>query len=353
MNFESRSFEAILQEMLMSIPDRVDKSEGSPIYNALAPAAVKLFETYVAMEQILKLMFAQTTQGEWLDLKVAEENITRYQATPSIRHFETSGSGMIVQGSRFFVDGIYFVAKEGISVPGVFQAQSEETGRATAIFNPRTILPLETVDGLERITMVHHHDSDIDGVDTETDEALLVRYWEKIRHSPGPGTISDYKRWAREIQGVGEVKVSPLWNGPGTVLLVILNLEGREAPPYLIETVQEYIDPNQQGIGEGVAPIGAKVTVSTAVTQELQITVKELVFQGEVGDVRERVEGNLRSALSRINIGGIVRIREIESILIQTEGVTDFSEVRINGNRANVELLADQLAALDEVIFIE
>lgn len=353
MNFEDRSFEAILQEMLTIIPDQIDKSEGSPVYNALAPAAVKMFETYVAMEQILRLVFAQTAEGEWLDLKVAGENITRYQATSSIRHFETFGNGIIERGSRFFVDGIYFTAEERIEIPGIFKAKSEEVGRATAIFNARTILPLENVVGLESIAMIHHHASDVDGVDAESDDDLRARYWEKVRFSPGPGTISDYKRWAREVQGVGEVKVTPLWQGPNTVLVVVLNIDGGEAPPYLIDAVQSYIDPDQQGIGAGVAPTGAKVTVSTASTQSFDITIKGLVFDGDENEIHERIRISFVEFLTQIDMGGLIRIRYLESALIRVDGVVDFDDVRINGGRENIQLQTDQLASLGEVVFDE
>lgn len=353
MNFEDKSFEAILQEMLTSIPDQIDKSEGSPVYNGLAPAAVKLSEAYVAIDQILKLMFVQTTGGEWLDLKVAGENITRYKATPSIRHFETTGTGIIERHSRFFVDGIYFTAQERVAIPGVFRAESEESGRATAIFNPRTILPLENVAGLESITMVHHHELDVDGVDTETDDALRNRFWEKVRYSPGPGTNSDYIRWAKEIQGVGEVKVNSLWQGPNTVLLIILNLEGREAPPYLIEAVQNHIDPDQQGIGAGAAPVGAKVTVSTATTQSFEITIKGLVVHEDAIGTHGSIEKSFREFFGRIDVGGLIRMRAIESALIQTDGVVDFGDVMVDGRRENIQLQTDQLASLGKVIYDE
>lgn len=40
--YEEQTFDAIMQRMLERIPDTLDKRESSPVYMALAPAAVEL-----------------------------------------------------------------------------------------------------------------------------------------------------------------------------------------------------------------------------------------------------------------------------------------------------------------------
>ena len=58
------------------------------------------------------------------------------------------------------------------------------------------------------------------------------------------------------------MKVYPVWNGGGTVKLVIINSEYQKPSPELVDQVQTIIDPVQnQGMGLGVAPIGHVVTV--------------------------------------------------------------------------------------------
>ncbi|HCU3121441.1 TPA: phage tail protein, partial [Clostridioides difficile] len=46
------TFENIIKRMLDSVPDTFDKREGSIIYNALAPVAIELTETYIAMDEL-------------------------------------------------------------------------------------------------------------------------------------------------------------------------------------------------------------------------------------------------------------------------------------------------------------
>ncbi|HEK5039664.1 TPA: baseplate J/gp47 family protein, partial [Clostridioides difficile] len=78
---------------------------------------------------------------------------------------------------------------------------------------------------------------------------------------------------------VGGVKVYPVWNGGGTVKLVIINSNFKVPSTDLVNLVQEEIDPLQnQGEGLGLAPIGHRVTVegvtSTTINISAEITYK-------------------------------------------------------------------------------
>ena len=48
--YEEQTFDAIMQRMLERIPDTLDKRESSPVYMALAPAAVELASLYVGFD---------------------------------------------------------------------------------------------------------------------------------------------------------------------------------------------------------------------------------------------------------------------------------------------------------------
>jgi uncharacterized phage protein gp47/JayE len=352
--FDDITPDSLLEEMLDTIDDDIDKREGSIIYNALAPAAGKLFEMYTSLGQVLTLAFPQTSEAEYLEYITMSEGVERNLATPSTRHFQADGSGQITEGDRFFVDDIYFVAQETIEIPGVFKAISEEVGSNTAIYDPDTILPVEDIDGLETLSIVMDHENDSDGIDDESDAALLQRYWEKVENSPGPGNISDYIRWAKEVPGVGNVLPEPLWNGDGTIRLVILTPDGKQAPQSLINEVQELIDPGSKGIGEGKAPVGAKVTVATAGVTYISATIPELsIEQGyTLEQVRSNVEEALSDYLSKINPGGVIRIQEAGSAIINALGVLDTGDLLLNGSRNNITLDITEFASLGEVTYV-
>ncbi|MEN1969032.1 baseplate J/gp47 family protein [Lentibacillus sp. N15] len=353
--FDNISPESLLEDMLDEVSDEYDKREGSVIFNALAPAAVKLFETYISLEQVLVLAFPQTSEGEYLEKITAGEGVERILATPSTRHFKAEGTdGEIEQGTRFFVDGIYFVAQKTVELPVTFKAISEEKGADTAIYDPDTILPVDAdIDGLESISMVSDHENDVDGIDDESDSSLLKRYWEKIENSPGPGNVADYIRWSKEIAGVGNVLVEPLWKGDGTIRVVILTPDGKQATPALIEEVQELIDPDSKGVGEGKAPVGAKVTVATAKVMYITATIPDLqIEQGYTADqVQSNIEDALHEYLSEINPGGVVRIKEAVSVVINASGVLDIGDILLNEKRENITLDITELANLGEVTY--
>lgn len=73
------------------------------------------------------------------------------------------------------------------------------------------------------------------------------------------------------LDGVGGTVVIPVWNGGGTVKLIIINSDFGVASSALVKAVQEAIDPDPQGTGSGIAPIGHTVTVVSAVGKTVSI----------------------------------------------------------------------------------
>lgn len=72
--FENQTFEEIMERMLERISDEIDKRENSVIWNALAPAAAELALSYIWLDQVLNLVYADT----------AEAGLERYQASKAI-----------------------------------------------------------------------------------------------------------------------------------------------------------------------------------------------------------------------------------------------------------------------------
>lgn len=123
------------------------------------------------------------------------------------------------------------------------------------------LIPIEYIAGLETIEITELL---IPGEDEEETEALRARYFETFKTNAYGGNQKDYIQKTNAINGVGATKVTPIWNGGGTVLLTILNSEFSKASDTLIASVQNEIDPTSDGSGVGIAPIGHIVTVNTA-----------------------------------------------------------------------------------------
>ncbi|BAH44500.1 hypothetical protein BBR47_35230 [Brevibacillus brevis NBRC 100599] len=65
---ESSTFQQILYEMLLTVPEDLDRSEGSIIYDALAPIALALFRHHKERGMIIEQAFAVTATRKYLEL---------------------------------------------------------------------------------------------------------------------------------------------------------------------------------------------------------------------------------------------------------------------------------------------
>ncbi|MED0686550.1 baseplate J/gp47 family protein [Anoxybacillus ayderensis] len=334
--FENQTFETILQRMLDRIPDDIDKREGSIIYDALAPAAMELAQMYAELDVVLRLAFGETSTGEYLDKRTADFGVYRKQATASIRKgVFTDGNNApfnIPIGSRFRLNDIVYVATEKIT-DGQFRMQAETLG---SIGNQDfgSLLPIEPIEGLGTATLANVL---IPGEDEENDESLRKRFMQKVREPGTSGNAADYRRWATEVTGVGAAKVTPLWNGPGTVKVTIVNTDMRPATNELVAQVQEYI--------EQVRPIGAAVTVASAIGKAIDVSANVVLASGyTLQNVQDAFAASLDEYFREIAFSmTYVSYAKIGTLLLNTPGVIDYSGLIVNGGTANVVLQDEEV----------
>lgn len=336
MLFENQTFETILGRMLDRIPDDMDKREGSIIYDALAPAAMELAQMYAELDVVLRLAFGETSTGEYLDKRAADFGVYRKQATPAVRKgIFTDGNDVpfnIPIGSRFRLNDMVYVAIEKIT-DGQFRMQAETPGSAgNQEFG--NLLPIEPIEGLGTATLA---DVLIPGEDEESDESLRKRFLQKVREPGTSGNTADYKQWATEVAGVGSAKVTPLWNGPGTVKVTIVNTDMRPATTELVSQVQEYI--------EQVRPIGASVTVASATGKPINVSANVVLASGyTLQNVQDAFAASLDKYLKEIAFSmTYVSYAKIGTLLLSTPGVIDYNGLTVNGGTANVALQDEEV----------
>ncbi|KYG33970.1 phage portal protein [Alkalihalobacillus trypoxylicola] len=342
--FESQTFEAIMERMLERIPDNLDKRENSVIWNALSPAAAELAQSYIWIENIFDQAFADTAQGEFLEKRAIEAGIERQPATKAV--WQGLFNIDIAPGTRFYAEALYFVALTNNQIQ--CETAGEEGNRHLL---GQLLQPLDTIPNL---TIAEIGDQLIPARDAEEDSSLYQRYLVRVRREAVSGNKEHYRQWAEEVDGVGRARVFPLSNGNGTVKIVIINANMQPASQALLDSVRNYIDP-MPGQGEGQAPIGATLTVESAVYKQVQITADVLPVTGRtVDDVKREVEYELQSFFRRIAFEeNVVRLSQIMNILYHAQSVSDYSNVLINGVADNLELLETEIPLLQEVIIHE
>lgn len=350
--YENVTFEVILQRMLDRVSDQLDKRESSPIYNALAPAAVELQLMYIEFDIILKETFGDTASREYLIRRAAERGITPYPATYSLLKGEFTPSTINIPiGSRFNLNDLNYYVKSKIS-DGFYQMECETLGiQGNQYFGD--MIPIEYIDGLETAKLTELL---VPGEDEEDTESLRLRYFSSFDTKAYGGNRKDYIEKTNSIAGVGSTKVTPIWNGGGTVKLTILNSNFDKASSTLIEAVQEAIDPTKDGSGLGVAPIGHIVTVDTV--EEITVNVSTTItfddgysfvsLQAQIQSVIEEYLLELRKDWA--NQGSlIVRTAQIDTRILGIQGVLDIADTRINGSTSNLILSAYQIPVLGGV----
>ena len=191
--------------------------------------------------------------------------------------------------------------------------------------------------------------------DEEATESIRQRYFDSFNERAFGGNIRDYQVNVRATPGVGAVKVTPIWNGGGTVLLTILDVLYNPATETLIDRVQEVIDPTNDHMGLGLAPIGHVVTVRTADVVDVNIST-QLTFAGgftwemaqpQVISMMEAYMLELRRDWENQDILTpmglfqnplIVMISQINSRILSVQGIVDIQNTMINGQAANLEI---------------
>lgn len=295
---ESYDYDYFINKALSKVPEGIDTREGSIIYDALAPTCYQLAEFMMQLKNILLETFVSTATGQYLDYRAEEAGLSRIQATKSIvraKFKKADGSPFsLAIGSRFSSTGddlVYYRVIVEESEPGTYRMQAETEGEIGNKFIG-TLLPLDNFNGLAEAVLTEIL---IPSRDTESDDDLRKRIIEAKEVVTFGGNISDYYYLTSGIDGVGAVQVYPVWNGGGTVRLVILDDSYHSASSVLIDRVQQLIDPTKDGQGLGYAPIGHKVTVA-APTQKVINVSFELTLNS--GITYPQVEDQIKSVVA-------------------------------------------------------
>lgn len=252
------SYSELLNRALRRVGTGMDTSEGSFLFDAIAPCVAELYEAYLYIDELEKRVFADTAYGEYLDRRCAERGIYRKQATHSIRkgYFDNE----VPIGSRWGKEELVYIVTE-MGQDGAYLLKCEQSGVIGNHYDGNLI----NMDAVENINSATLGEVVISGANEETDDALGCRYFNSFEKEAFGGNVADYKEKVVSIDGVGQVKVYTAWNGGGTVKLRLLDSDNNIPSSELLELVQTQVDPVQNsGEGLGIAPIGHSVTVESA-----------------------------------------------------------------------------------------
>ena len=360
--YEDKSYQNVLSSLLSYVPHDLDKREGSVIYNALAPVAMEITKLYQDMGEILNETFADTASRYYLVKRAAERGVAPRGATYAVvkGKFDIE----IPIGKRFSGGAMNYTVKDKIedeeeSALYYYRLACESPGSAGNWYTGQ-LVPISE-DDLGGLTIAEITEVLVGGEDEEDTESFRQRYFSGITSQAFGGNEADYIEKVSALQDVGGVRVYPVWNGGGTVKLVIVNSDCAVPSNALVASVQEAVDPSDSsGDGIGIAPIGHSVTVQAAVADTVNIA---LSCTYETGSAWDDVKGNIKIViddyLAELNQSWkmpdkekiVVRVSHLESRILGVGGIKDVTAV-INatvGNHEAPETAVVKLGTLSEV----
>lgn len=343
--------EEIIARMKADLKNPPNKIEGSFACDNIQAVGKEIAKYYSFVEYLNDMHFVETAEGEYLDKKAKEVGVERKGATYStgVATFYGKLGTVINYGTVITANGVDFkttematITKDSVVIP----VKSLNTGIGVNVGKTDNVD--FKIDGVTRVVF----GGASGGSEIEDDEHLRERTLLRMRYPGSSGNKYHYMHWAMEVEGVGRVKVFPLWKGNGTVKVSILDSNNDIATKELIDKVKEHIDGNANDTGEALAPIGAYLTVDTAKAKVINIKAKiNLLKDYELSGIVEAFKANMKKYLSDIAYKDTkLTVARAIDILWNIEGVEEIVSLNINDTSDNIMVKDEEILKLGEVV---
>ena len=298
--FEEMTYETIMRSMMEDMPDDIDTSEGSLIFNACAKQAVRLEEAYLILSGIEKNMYADTADLE-------------------------------------------HIYRLGCDEPGA------EPNHITGELDP-----IEYVENFEWGRSIK---CILEGTDQEETESYRARLLATYNYRGFAGNREYYKSRVKELRGVYGCKLERVKTPSDRIAITIIGQDYRTPPQDVITATQTAVDPVvNSGEGEGFAPIGHRVFITGVKETTVNITT---TITCESGYTTEALTSYINQAVDEYllslrkgweeNDTIIVRILQIEAAIVKIKGIIDVTGTLINGTDDNLQITDKSVPVKGEI----
>ncbi len=353
--FEEMTFENILSDMLAEAPEGIDTSEGSLLYNACAKQAVRLEEAYLVLAGIEKNMYADTADLEHL----IRAGIDRacYIRRATYAEFLAQFNCPVPLGSRFRQDEYHYtVFRESDEENHMYEIGCDEPGSG-----PNHLLgELQAVEYIEGFSTGKILSCLTPGEDMEEKESFRARLLSTYNYRGFAGNRAYYLARLKELPGVYGCKLERVKTPSDAIRATLIGKDYRTPPEDVLEDVQTAVDPVvNAGEGEGLAPIGHRVTIlgvgETPVDIETAITYEEgYTYEGLRSYIEKAVEKYLLDLRMAWETSGVlvVRVLQIEAAIVNIRGIIDVTGTKLNGVEANLQITDGTVPVKGEIVCV-
>lgn len=346
--FENLDYQNLLDRLITDVKTKypeLDYREGSLVYNAIAAAALELNTFYINADMVNDQSFIETASRTFL-YKLSEQmgiDTSVYDATKGT--FKGLFSQEIPIGSRWNLGLYNYTVIDQLDNQDPYYVYELECETAGAAPNSivGTLTPISDVN--LNLTYSELVSAIIQGREQFTDDEIVTYYKNKVNGAAVDGNKAQYEVWCGTFDGIGNYKVFPLWNGANTVKCSILNEINGVASEELIKDFQDYLDPGSTGMGDGVAPIGAIVTVSTATEHPINISATIYMKEGYVnnGELDETIA---QYYIDRSYESDYVSYSQIIMAILSNPGIENVTNVLLDGGTQDVKLGEEEIPVI-------
>lgn len=350
MAFTFKSKEELTQIGLDAISDDFDKSENSFIHQAISAIAVIAHENEIRIEHVYHLQFLETVEGEDLDRYVFDRSgIERKKAIKAYgkvtfygiddtyipQHFKVGNDSEIFE--TVYGDVIH-QGSVTIDVEAVIEGNRGDFPRGTITNKIDELFGLDSVTNMELIKA---------GSNAESDVFLRARYRDHMQDAPTSNNPAHFRKWAREVRGVGQVRVQRAFKGEGTVQLIVLDDNFLAASPEILQKVRENVQ-------EKMAFDVRELSVIAPEVVKLNIQLDAKLFEGYLSTnvyqkIKEAIKKYLATYPDPNYIRRFVSYWDIAVLIKSVEGIEDITLLKINGSQENIQLTELQVAEVGEI----
>lgn len=340
--YSQQTYEVIKQRTLDNIDSDLDKREGSILNTFSSANAMSLAKAYIDMGDIISLGFIEDTFDTYLDKRVNEFGVYRKEGSKATGEIKVTGiKGTVLNnGTSFLYNDLKFIMLNDVVIgelDDICHVEAEEVGYKYNLLANSMFTLAEPINGVESLV---NETAFKNGVDIETDEELRKRFIKVTNNPSTSGNKNHYEEWALEVNGVGRAIVYPLWNGNGTVKVMIVGNNNKPVLEEVINNCKSHIEENM--------PIGCQLTVTTPTNLDVSIDANVELKEGyEKEEIKQEFESKINEYLKTVTTE--LTYSKVYGLLANIIGIEDINSLTINSGKENIAISEDKIVNISSI----
>lgn len=347
--YDIKNYEDIQKDILDNMILKIDKREGSFVSNMISPVSVEMAKMYIEHKYLLDLVFIQEGFDQYLERRVGEFGVERKEGSKAVGLVKVIGDKNITieDGTIITANELEYITLNKVVLSDVEEnliyVESVDVGYKYNLEANTEMLLSKTKYGIDSIIS---YEDFVNGVDRETDEELRERFYFIINNPSTSGNKNHYKQWALETEGIGRASVYPLWDGNGTVKVVVTGNNNLPVDEDILTNVTTYIEEQM--------PIGCTLTVVNATVVDMNVSASVKIDETfKLEEIKSEFSIKLQEYLdSNVSENEII-YSKIYAILTNCFGVLDCTNLRINNSIDNIYLRDDEVPKIINITLNE